>query len=338
MSRLCAISCLLLLLSVSPAALAGPPPSAIEPQRGFVQAIRVYPFIPTDSVPTWLHITTNDLYMSGSTPPMARLEGQTIQVLFEPDIRSCPWWNCSIPMREIAVYLGTLEAGTYQLGLYSRSRESLHERILRDSYTLRVVPGPTITFSPEVAAPTDTIEVGAVFGSDACPRVHPARVLSDRVVLPVSLGDCSAINTSVTLPPLAAGVYPVELVVDNQVYARRDLVVQEAPRPLLHDGRFELNVTWKNAVGVSGSGLMVQPPSTDSALFYFFGRDNWELMVKVLDGCAINGHYWIFAAASTDVEFKVTVKDHAAAREYSFSNPLGQPAGAINDIHAFSCP
>lgn len=52
MSRLRAVFCYLWVLGWSSVALAGPPPSAIQPQRGLIQAIRVYPFIPTDSVPS----------------------------------------------------------------------------------------------------------------------------------------------------------------------------------------------------------------------------------------------------------------------------------------------
>ena len=82
----------------------------------------------------------------------------------------------------------------------------------------------------------------------------------------------------------------------------------------------------------------VEPPSADSALFYFFSPDNWELMVKVLDGCAINGRFWVYSAASTDVGFTVLVKDLERGLDFGFSNEIGTPAGAINDIDAFPCP
>ncbi len=61
-------------------------------------------------------------------------------------------------------------------------------------------------------------------------------------------------------------------------------------------------------------------------------------MVKVLKGCFINGHYWVFAAAASDVEIAGTVVDLEQNRSFSFGNTLGQPAAAITSITAFACP
>ena len=49
-------------------------------------------------------------------------------------------------------------------------------------------------------------------------------------------------------------------------------------------------------------------PEGGSRLFYFFSRDNIEVIVKVLDGCAINGHYWVFATGLTDIPWRLRVK------------------------------
>lgn len=49
----------------------------------------------------------------------------------------------------------------------------------------------------------------------------------------------------------------------------------------------------------------------DTRIFYFFSPDNLEVMVKVLDGCAINGHYWVFAAGLTDLNWRLNVKREA---------------------------
>ena len=45
----------------------------------------------------------------------------------------------------------------------------------------------------------------------------------------------------------------------------------------------------------------------DSAVFYFFNPDNAEVLVKVLNGCAINGHWWVYSAPATDLRYRVTV-------------------------------
>ena len=88
----------------------------------------------------------------------------------------------------------------------------------------------------------------------------------------------------------------------------------------------------------------VSPPSPgtsspDSGLFWFFSPNNWEMLVKVLDGCRSNGHYWVFAAATTNVEYtlRVTDTDNGVSKQYF--NPLGQASPAITDTSAFAtCP
>ena len=62
-------------------------------------------------------------------------------------------------------------------------------------------------------------------------------------------------------------------------------------------------------------------------------------MVKVLDGCALNGHHWVFAAATTTVEYTLTVTDTRTGETRVYHNPLGTPAVAIADTSALAgCP
>ena len=41
----------------------------------------------------------------------------------------------------------------------------------------------------------------------------------------------------------------------------------------------------------------------------FFNAANPEVLIKVLDGCGFNNHYWVFYAATTSVGFDLTVRD-----------------------------
>jgi predicted esterase len=111
-----------------------------------------------------------------------------------------------------------------------------------------------------------------------------------------------------------------------------------ATRLCLQKGRFRAEVTW-DAQGSSGSGQTVANPSPDSGLFWFFSPDNWELMVKVLDGCALNGRYWVFAAGTTNVHYVLTVTDTATGAVARYENPAGKAAAAVTDTNAFqTCP
>ncbi len=104
---------------------------------------------------------------------------------------------------------------------------------------------------------------------------------------------------------------------------------------LLQDG-YEIEVTWRDFQGNTGSGRVAPLGSADSGIFYFFDRNNWEMLVKVLDGCGVNGKVWVFAAATTDVEYTLTVTNTDTGEQKTYFNPLGTAAPAITDTSAFA--
>lgn len=110
----------------------------------------------------------------------------------------------------------------------------------------------------------------------------------------------------------------------------------ESPTTLcLKRGRFVVDADWRNFAGVSGSARVVAHRSGDSGLLWFFGADNWEMLVKTLDGCRINGHFWVFAAAATNVEYTLRVTDTLTGGTKKYSNPRGNTAAAVTDTRAF---
>ena len=105
----------------------------------------------------------------------------------------------------------------------------------------------------------------------------------------------------------------------------------------LVEGRFEAKTRWTNFSGQMGDGLTAPLSSDNSGLFYFFSPDNWEMLVKVLDGCAINGHYWMLAAATTDVGYELRIRDTLGTASKTYRNPVGRASPAQIDLQAFSC-
>jgi len=106
----------------------------------------------------------------------------------------------------------------------------------------------------------------------------------------------------------------------------------------LQKGRFLVEVS-VDADGVTRQGQTVPGASPDSGLFWFFSSNNWELLVKVLDGCGLNDRYWVYAAGATDVHFVLTVTDTLTGSVARYENPAGKPAVAITDANAFqTCP
>ena len=77
----------------------------------------------------------------------------------------------------------------------------------------------------------------------------------------------------------------------------------------------------------------------DSGLFWFFADTNLEVLVKVVDACTGFGRHWVYAAATTDVEYTLTATDTATGRSRRYFNPLGRRSPAITDSDAFAtCP
>ncbi len=76
-----------------------------------------------------------------------------------------------------------------------------------------------------------------------------------------------------------------------------------------------------------------------SGLLWFFQAENWEMLIKVLDGCAINDRLWVFAAATTNVEYTLRVTDTRIPAVREYHNELHHAADAITDTAAFdACP
>ena len=111
-----------------------------------------------------------------------------------------------------------------------------------------------------------------------------------------------------------------------------------ADRLCLQQGRFEITMDWQAADGSSGTAQRVSS-TDDSGLLWFFDADNLEAMVKVLDGCDLNGHFWVFAATSTNVGYTLTVDDLQTGERKTYTNPIGESAAAITDTQALAvCP
>ena len=107
----------------------------------------------------------------------------------------------------------------------------------------------------------------------------------------------------------------------------------------LNSGRFRVQVAWETGAGDSGLATVVGVGSDDSGLLWFFDPNNWEMLVKVLNGCGAGGHYWVFFAATTNVEFVLTVTDTQTGRVKTYLNPQGKSADAVTDTSAFAtCP
>ncbi len=125
-----------------------------------------------------------------------------------------------------------------------------------------------------------------------------------------------------------AGITAAELPVTGACQANSETLC-------LQDGRFELTVDWSTLADERGAGRTARPRTEDSGLFWYFGPLNWEMLVKIVDGTTMNGHFWLRLASATDVGFELMVRDTVTGVVKSYTKEAGAPARAIVDVGAF---
>jgi plastocyanin len=108
----------------------------------------------------------------------------------------------------------------------------------------------------------------------------------------------------------------------------------------LNNGRFSAHVAWKTSTGGNDGTTVPLASAPDSGLFYFFSPTNIEMLIKVLNACALTPpRYWVFYAATTNVQLTVTVTDTQTGKTKVYFNPLSTTAAPVQDVNAFAtCP
>ncbi|MDE2690172.1 MAG: hypothetical protein OXI49_06615 [Acidobacteriota bacterium] len=166
--------------------------------------------------------------------------------------------------------------------------------------------------------------------------------------------------------PTASGI-----VAARDAAGTRDYGCSGGAGDCLNNWRFSVDASWYRGSGLWGPVRLVPVHGlgNGAALLYFFEPDNPEMLLKVVDGCEINGHWWVFGSAATDRPYQLRVDDWATAKRVSggvgfrrwnlyehhgegritrFIADLGRiipphdggystQAGVINDTTAFPC-
>jgi hypothetical protein len=199
--------------------------------------------------------------------------------------------------------------------------------------------------------PTADQPVVARLQSMAC---HEVPIAVERVGTTITLRHDEAtcpitppiVRQSVDLGLLPAGTYTLRVVDVSALYSEPfvedEAVFVVAPPPCtggglcLLGGRFAITAEWTTADGHHGSGHPL-PMSDVSGAFWFFGAENAELVVKVLEACTFNTRRWVYAAGLTDVQVTLRVTDEATGATRTYNNPQGRPFQPIVDSDAFDC-
>ncbi|MEO8198418.1 MAG: hypothetical protein ABI689_17025 [Thermoanaerobaculia bacterium] len=104
----------------------------------------------------------------------------------------------------------------------------------------------------------------------------------------------------------------------------------------VNGGRFRVSAEWRSFDGTTGAGTRYGG-SAESAEFWFFAPSNIELIAKIVDGSPINGNFWVFLGALSNVQFDLTVFDQEERVARQYFNAEGVFA-SFGDIEAFPAP
>ena len=107
------------------------------------------------------------------------------------------------------------------------------------------------------------------------------------------------------------------------------------------DGRFKVSASFQTTQGGGrfGNGQAIplsQLGVVHGGLLWFFSGDNPEMLLKIVNGCAVNNHYWAFLSAATNVGFTVTVDDTVLAQSKTYSNADLTAAPPVQDTSALA--
>ena len=95
----------------------------------------------------------------------------------------------------------------------------------------------------------------------------------------------------------------------------------------LQNGRFEVTASFFDVARQSWRDARPIPWTDESGMFWFFSPGNVEMLVKILDGRAVNGHHWLYYGGLSDVEYRLEVMDTLTGRTTSLINPAGEICG-----------
>jgi hypothetical protein len=156
--------------------------------------------------------------------------------------------------------------------------------------------------------------------------------------------DIETVNTA--NPPQSNGLSVATIITENVssggtgcVANATTLCIDDIPG----DKRFQITSTFATSQsgGESGSGHAIPLSSlgvTEGGLFWFFAANNPEMLIKVINGCSVTNHFWVFYSAGTNVGFTVVVTDTKNSHTATYRNTDLTEAPPVADTSALACP
>jgi hypothetical protein len=119
--------------------------------------------------------------------------------------------------------------------------------------------------------------------------------------------------------------------------------VRDAQTACLVGGRFQVTASYTTASSSGPAQVMSfnaeRAESDESVFLWFFTAANFEIGLKILPACAVNGDFWVFISGLTDQGWTVNIVDSQTGRFATYSNPLGHLTSTTADTSSpLFCP
>lgn len=102
----------------------------------------------------------------------------------------------------------------------------------------------------------------------------------------------------------------------------------------LGGGRYRVTTAYEGGGHKGNAGTVAL--SGEAGFFYFFAPGNVEVLVKTIDGCAMNQRSWIFLSGLTNMRVLMVVTDTRTGQTSTYLNEANKPFPAIQDTSAFA--
>ena len=173
------------------------------------------------------------------------------------------------------------------------------------------------------------------------PKGRTARTVSDTTAFPCTAAEVAAAKAKAAdagggapgAGPPPASTFAASA---NRLAAGTTTDCVPSGPALALSGGYTVSMCYETSDGAVGQARDWGLDSSQSALLYFFERNNVEVLIKVLDGCGVNGHRWVFVAPVTDLAFNLHVEGPGGDR-WTHRNRLGRVADTRSDVEAFGC-
>lgn len=267
----------------------------------------------------------------------------------------------ALPPISFSENVGPLAFGTYEVKLLEEPRDNgvpcAPPQLLSTSALSVSGNGEVVALRPEPRVPVAGQPVSVGFDS-FCPLVFkPARIETsgaERLIVldqdpeaPQPAAPCSSLpayQVRSSFFGLPSGAYRLRVRMGESSAALETVaesaftVVPGSHALSLRQGRFRVWAQWSTFAFGSHAAPGV-PLTEESGYFVFFSPDNVELVAKVLDGCSVNHHYWVFLTGLTDLDVSVYVEDTATGSLRTYGSSGRQPFRPLLDTAGFAtCP